>query len=65
LQAGQDAVEPVDRVTPGRSARVVLAQHVGEMIQAEIAAQVGLSQMDVSRLLQRVLTQLRTGMLAD
>lgn len=44
---------------------MVLAQHVGEMIQAEIAAQVGLSQMDVSRLLQRVLTQLRTGMLAD
>jgi RNA polymerase sigma-B factor len=34
------------------------------MTQAEIATQIGVSQMHVSRLLAAALTQLRTGMLA-
>jgi RNA polymerase sigma-B factor len=50
---------------PMRQRRILVMRYVGEMTQAEIATQVGLSQMHVSRLLQRVLTQLRTGMLAD
>jgi RNA polymerase sigma-B factor len=50
---------------PARQRRILVMRYVGEMTQAEIATQVGLSQMHVSRLLQRVLTQLRTGMLAD
>jgi RNA polymerase sigma-B factor len=58
LQALLDAL-------PVRQRRILVMRYVGEMTQAEIAAQVGLSQMHISRLLQRVLTQLRTGMLAD
>jgi RNA polymerase sigma-B factor len=50
---------------PVRQRRILVMRYVGEMTQAEIAAQVGVSQMHVSRLLQRMLTQLRTGMLAD
>jgi RNA polymerase sigma-B factor len=50
---------------PMRQRRILVMRYVGEMTQAEIATQVGLSQMHVSRLLQRMLTQLRTGMLAD
>jgi RNA polymerase sigma-B factor len=37
----------------------------GDLTQAEIAAQVGVSQMHISRLLIRVLAQLRTTMLDD
>lgn len=35
-----------------------------EMTQAEIGAELGVSQMQVSRLLTRILTKLRNGMLA-
>lgn len=35
-----------------------------EMTQAEIGAELGISQMQVSRLLTRTLTRLRAGMLA-
>jgi RNA polymerase sigma-B factor len=50
---------------PVRQRRILAMRYVAEMTQAEIAAQVGVSQMHVSRLLRRVLTQLRTGMLAE
>ncbi|MBT1189398.1 SigB/SigF/SigG family RNA polymerase sigma factor [Streptomyces sp. CJ_13] len=45
--------------------RHILAMRFGqEMTQAEIGTELGISQMQVSRLLTRVLTRLRTGMLA-
>ncbi|WP_328380185.1 RNA polymerase sigma factor SigF [Streptomyces sp. NBC_00440] len=45
--------------------RTILTLRFGqEMTQAEIAAELGLSQMHVSRLLTRTLTKLRKGMLA-
>jgi RNA polymerase sigma-B factor len=37
----------------------------GDLTQAEIAVQLGVSQMHISRMLIRVLAQLRTGMLDD
>jgi RNA polymerase sigma-B factor len=37
----------------------------GGMTQSQIAAQLGISQMHVSRLLARTLAQLRVGLLAD
>jgi RNA polymerase sigma-B factor len=40
-------------------------RYFGDLTQAEIAIQVGLSQMHISRLLVRALTQLRAGMLAE
>jgi RNA polymerase sigma-B factor len=37
----------------------------GELTQAEIGARLGISQMHVSRILSRVLADLRAAMLAD
>lgn len=50
---------------PTRERRILVMRFAGEMTQAEIAAQIGVSQMHVSRLLLRTLTELRTAMLAD
>jgi RNA polymerase sigma-B factor len=46
-----------------RQRRVLALRYVGDLTQAEIAAQVGVSQMYVSRLLTRTLAELRTAML--
>lgn len=48
-----------------RQRRILALRYFGGLTQTEIAAEVGLSQMHVSRLLERTLTQLRTGMLAE
>jgi DNA-directed RNA polymerase specialized sigma subunit len=39
-------------------------RYVGEMTRAEIATRIGVSPMQVSRLLAAALTQLQTGMVA-
>jgi hypothetical protein len=44
---------------PERERRILLLRFFGGLTQTEIAAQVGLSQMHVSRLLSRALTRLR------
>lgn len=44
---------------PAREQRIVMLRFIDEMTQSEIAAEVGLSQMQVSRLLARSLDQLR------
>lgn len=59
-------VSVVDRLTverllsrlPARERRIVELRFFGEMTQSEIAAQVGISQMHVSRLLRRALERL-------
>ncbi|HVF76194.1 MAG TPA: sigma-70 family RNA polymerase sigma factor [Acidimicrobiales bacterium] len=45
---------------PDREQRIVLLRFVHEMTQSEIASEIGLSQMQVSRLLARSLDQMRT-----
>jgi RNA polymerase sigma-B factor len=50
---------------PARQQRVVAMRYFADMTQAQIAIQIGQSQMQVSRLLVRTLTQLRTAMLAE
>lgn len=47
-----------------RQQRILAMRFFDNMTQAQIAAQIGVSQMHVSRLLVRTLAQLRTGMLA-
>lgn len=47
---------------PDRERRIVTLRFYGHLTQTEIAAEVGLSQMHVSRLLKRTLLQLRTVM---
>ncbi len=69
IDAGFDAVN--DRLAlqsllaalPARQRRILAMRYFAELTQAEIAAQVGLSQMHVSRLLAHALTCLRTGLL--
>ncbi|MEV6396824.1 RNA polymerase sigma factor SigF [Streptomyces sp. NPDC051907] len=47
-----------------RDRRIIEMRFGQEMTQSQIGAELGISQMHVSRLLTRTLTQLRTGMLA-
>jgi RNA polymerase sigma-B factor len=74
LSEADPALEAVDRretlrralaSLPARERRVVGLGFVGEMSQAQIAKRVGVSQMQVSRLLTRSLTRLRAVMQAD
>jgi RNA polymerase sigma-B factor len=58
-------LQPLLAALPARERRILAMRFFGDLTQAEIAVQVGLSQMHISRLLVRVLAQLRTGMLDD
>jgi RNA polymerase sigma-B factor len=57
-------LRPLLAALPLRQRRILAMRYFGGMTQAEIATQIGVSQMHVSRLLAAALTQLRTGMLA-
>jgi RNA polymerase sigma-B factor len=50
---------------PERERRIVTLRYFGELTQAQIAADIGVSQMQISRLLARSLTRLHDGMLTD
>ncbi len=54
-----EAVHPALARLPRRERRIVTLRYFGNMTQTQIAAEVGLSQMHVSRLLARSLKQLR------
>ena len=53
------SVVPAIRSLGERERRVLQLRFVGEMSQSEIAAQIGVSQMQVSRILSRSLDRLR------
>jgi RNA polymerase sigma-B factor len=57
-------LRPLLAALPARQRRILAMRYFGEMTQTEIATQIGVSQMHVSRLLAAALAQLRTGMLA-
>lgn len=71
VDPGLDRVE--DRITiaellyrlPARERRILALRFYGNRTQAEIAAELGMSQMHVSRLLSRALTWLREAMLSE
>ncbi|MFD5888724.1 SigB/SigF/SigG family RNA polymerase sigma factor [Streptomyces sp. NPDC060334] len=71
LDPDMELFEDVHTLAPllkslGERDRQILALRFGqEMTQAEIGVELGISQMQVSRLLTRTLTRLRTGMLAS
>lgn len=54
------ALRPLLDALPERERMIVLLRFFGEMTQTQIAQHVGISQMHVSRVLSRPLTQLRT-----
>lgn len=53
------AVKPLIEALPYREKNILLLRFFGNMTQAEIAAEFGISQMHVSRILRKVLDQLR------
>jgi RNA polymerase sigma-B factor len=58
-------LQPLLAALPVRERRILALRFFADLTQAEIAVEFGLSQMHISRLLVRVLTQLRAGMLDD
>ncbi|MGK5677718.1 sigma-70 family RNA polymerase sigma factor [Actinoplanes sp. URMC 104] len=65
LVADQVTVRRLIDQLPARERRILLERFYGNRTQLEIAADLGISQMHVSRLLGRTLEWLRTAMLTD
>ena len=61
----REALAPLLAELPDRERRILLLRFFGGLTQTEIGAQVGISQMHVSRQLSRTLSQLRVQLLAD
>lgn len=58
----REALRPLLKALPARERRIIALRFVRGMSQSQIAAEVGLSQMHVSRLLTRSLATLRDGL---
>jgi RNA polymerase sigma-B factor len=59
------AIAELLHVLPARSQRIIALRFYGNLTQSQIAEEIGISQMHVSRLLRNALTWLRTAMLSD
>jgi len=61
----REALRPLLAELPAREKKIVLLRFFGNMTQSQIADEIGISQMHVSRLLARTLAQLREGLLTE
>ncbi len=61
----REALKPLLSRLNDRERRILMLRFFAGMTQSQIAEEVGISQMHVSRLLARTLTKLRQGMLAE
>jgi RNA polymerase sigma-B factor len=61
----RESLKPLLEALPPREKRILVLRFFGGMTQSQIAAELGISQMHVSRLLARTLAKLREGLLAD
>jgi RNA polymerase sigma-B factor len=61
----RESLKPMLEQLPAREKKILLLRFFGNMTQSQIAAELGISQMHVSRLLARTLTQLREGLLTQ
>ncbi|MCK9894905.1 RNA polymerase sigma factor SigF [Frankia sp. AgB32] len=61
----RESLKPLLEKLPPREKRILLLRFFGNMTQSQIATELGISQMHVSRLLARTLAQLRRGLLED
>ena len=57
----RESLKPLLEQLPPREKRILLLRFFGNMTQSQIASELGISQMHVSRLLARTLAQLRDG----
>jgi RNA polymerase sigma-B factor len=61
----RESLKPLLERLPAREKRILMLRFFGNQTQSQIAAELEISQMHVSRLLARTLAQLRTGLLVD
>ncbi|MDP9240247.1 MAG: sigma-70 family RNA polymerase sigma factor, partial [Actinomycetota bacterium] len=61
----RESLKPLLERLPPREKRILLLRFFGNKTQSQIAAEIGISQMHVSRLLARTLAQLRDGLLIE
>ena len=61
----RESLKPMLEQLPAREKKILMLRFFKNMTQSEIAAEIGISQMHVSRLLARTLAQLRQGLLVD
>lgn len=61
----RESVKPLLESLPPREKKILLLRFFKNMTQSEIAAEIGVSQMHVSRLLSRTLEQLRSSLDQD
>ncbi len=61
----RESLKPMLEQLPAREKKILMLRFFKNMTQSEIAAEVGISQMHVSRLLARTLAQLREGLLVE
>ncbi len=61
----RESLKPLLERLPPREKKILLLRFFGNMTQSQIAAEIGISQMHVSRLLARTLSQLREGLLVE
>ncbi len=61
----RESLKPLLEQLPPREKKILLLRFFGNMTQSQIASELGVSQMHVSRLLDRTLAQLRNGLTAD
>jgi RNA polymerase sigma-B factor len=61
----RESLKPLLEKLPAREKKILMLRFFGGMTQSQIAAELGISQMHVTRLLARTLAQLREGLLAE
>jgi RNA polymerase sigma-B factor len=61
----RESLKPLLEKLPAREKKILMLRFFGGMTQSQIAAELGISQMHVSRLLARTLAQLRVGLLSE
>jgi RNA polymerase sigma-B factor len=61
----RESLKPLLERLPPREKKILLLRFFGNMTQSQIATELGISQMHVSRLLARTLAQLREGLTLD
>jgi RNA polymerase sigma-B factor len=61
----RESLKPLLEALPPREKRILVLRFFSGMTQSQIASELGISQMHVSRLLARTLAQLREGLLAE
>jgi RNA polymerase sigma-B factor len=61
----RESLKPLLERLPAREKKILMLRFFGNMTQSQIASELGISQMHVSRLLARTLAQLREGLLAE